>query len=277
MQELIKNETIIRPSGGALSSKLFDLWRYRELLLILAWRDIKVLYKQSFIGILWVVLRPLMSMAILSFIFGKVVNLPSGGIPYPVFVLLGLLPWTYFSSSLSASTTSILSSANLVSKVYFPRILIPIAANLATLVDFSISFVIVILMLIIYGIPVSAWLLLTPLMVVLLFIASVGPGMLLGALNVRYRDVGQTFPFILQIWMFLTPVIYPMEFLPQDYRMFLYLNPMVGPIETFRALAIADAHVNVTGLFISLASAVVMMMVGYFYFRKVEKTFADII
>lgn len=270
-------EIVIRPSGAMLTSRLHDLWSYRELLLILAWRDIKVLYKQSFIGILWVVLRPLMSMAILSFIFGKVVSLPSGGIPYPVFVLLGLLPWTYFSSSLSASTTSILSSANLVSKVYFPRILIPIAANLATLVDFSISFVIVLVMLLVYGIPISAWLLLTPLMVALLFIASVGPGMLLGALNVRYRDVGQTFPFIIQIWMFITPVIYPMEFLPEEYRMLLYLNPMVGPIETFRALAIADAHVNVAGLLVSMASGLVMAMVGYLYFRKVERTFADII
>jgi lipopolysaccharide transport system permease protein len=255
-------ETVIIRRKGWIPIDFRELWVFRELLFFLSWRDIKVKYKQSLLGIAWVILRPVVGMVIFSILFGRIAKFPSEGVPYPIFVFIGLLPWTYFSTSLTASTTSLVSGANLVSKIYFPRIMIPMSANLSNMLDFFISLTVLIIMMIYYKIIPQTGIILAPIFIFAIFITALGPGMLFSALNVRYRDVGYVVPFIVQIWMFLTPVIYPVSFIPEKYRLLMYLNPMSGLIESFRASVLGHMELNMNGLF---------------YFKKVEQTFADVI
>jgi lipopolysaccharide transport system permease protein len=270
-------ETVIKPQKGWRVLDFSELWRFRGILYFLTWRDVKVKYKQSLLGISWVMFKPVLTMAIFSVLFGRWAAFPSEGTPYPIFVFLGLLPWTYFSTSVTHSTASLVGSANLISKVYFPRILIPISANLSNLLDLFVSLAVLLILMLYYGIRPQPGILLAPLLVLAFFMAALGPGMLCGALNVRYRDVGQIIPFVVQTWMFMTPVIYPVSFVPERYRPLLYLNPMTGPVEAFRASVLGHTTINAAGLLTSLAVSAGLFFAGVLYFRKVERTFADII
>lgn len=271
------HEIVITPNRGAMFLQMRELWKYRELLFFLSWRDIKVKYKQSILGIAWVIFRPVASMVIFSVLFGRIAKFPSEGVPYPVFVFLGLLPWTYFSSALTATTGSLVSGTNLISKVYFPRIIIPASASFSNLLDFFVSLVFLVFMMAYYRITPTAGIALIPLLILALVLTALGFGMLFGALNVRFRDVGQAIPFVVQIWMFLTPVIYPLTMIPENYRFLLYLNPLCGIIEAFRAVILGHHAIPLAGLLLSLASCLGIFLCGLLYFRKVERSFADII
>jgi lipopolysaccharide transport system permease protein len=270
-------EIVIKPQRGWIPLNLGDMWEFRGLLYFLTWRDVKVKYKQSLLGVAWVIFRPLISMAIFSVLFGRVAKFPSEGVPYPVFVFVGLLPWLYFSTSISQSTTSLVSNVNLISKIYFPRILIPISANFANIFDFMVSLSILVLIMFYYGVALTPAIFLAPLIFVAIFMTALGPGILCGTLNVRYRDVGHIIPFLVQIWMFITPVVYPVSFIPERFRPLMYLNPMTGPIEAFRASLLGTGPINVNGFLTSLGVGAAVFIFSLYYFRRVERTFADVI
>ena len=257
---------------------LRELWHYRELGYFLCWRDIKVRYKQTVLGVLWAVLQPFLSMIVFTVFFGRLAGLDqhTGGVPYPVFVFAGLLPWTLFAQSLSRSSESVVASTNIVSKVYFPRMLIPIAATGACFLDFAISFVILIGLLLWYAVAPSAAVLLLPVFILLAVMTALGFGLLLSALTVAYRDFRHVIPFGIQIWLFLTPVIYPVAIVPERWRWLLALNPMSGVISGCRS-AILNAPFDWTGIGVSAAVTVAVFLSGLAYFRKVERRFADII
>src|SRR6266446_4013090 len=220
----------IRPSRGWVALNLKDLWVYRELLYFLTWRDIKVRYKQTLLGASWAIIQPFFTMLLFTLFFGKLAHVPSDGIPYPIFAYAGLLPWTFFSNAISNSGNSLIGSANLITKVYFPRIIIPGAAVAAGLVDFGIALIILIVLMIYYGVMVTWSILMFPVLVGLTTLLALGMGMWLSALNVRYRDVRFALPFLIQLWMFVSPVIYPSSFLPVKLRWVLSLNPLTGII-----------------------------------------------
>lgn len=267
---------IIEPSGSWLSLKLRDLWQYRELLYFLTWRDVKVRYKQTMIGFLWAIIQPLMKMVVFSIIFGSLAKMDSEGFPYPIFLYAALLPWEFFASSVSRSGQSIVASENLIKKVYFPRIIIPISAVGACLLDFAISFTILILMMFYYSIvPTLSIVMIIPLVLAMIFTAS-GVGLLMSALNVGYRDFRYALPFLVQIWMFLTPVIYSVGIIPEKWRWLALLNPMAGIVDAYRS-AILDRPFEWGNLGISMGMAVAIFLCGLLYFRKTEKYFADIV
>jgi lipopolysaccharide transport system permease protein len=272
-----ETELIIRPRKGFSALNLGELWQFRELLYFLAWRDIKIKYKQSLLGVGWVVLRPVITMIVFSLLFGRLGKFPSEGVPYPIFVFLGLLPWTYFASSLSMSSASLVGGGNLISKIYFPRLLIPLSSAISELLDLLVSMAVLVLMMFYFDIVPKPGILLVPPLMLGIFITVIGPGMFLSAVNVRYHDVKHVVPFLVQLWMFMTPVIYPVNFIPEKYRLLMYLNPMAGPIEAFRACVLGHKPVNVEGLAISLCVSVVMFAIGLLYFKRVERTFADVI
>ncbi len=273
--------TVIQPTRGLSFVDLDALWRYRELLYFLVWRDVKVRYKQTLLGVLWVILQPLASMAIFTILFGVLLNAPSGDVPYPVFAFAGLLPWNYFASALSRSSTSVVNSANLLTKIYFPRLVIPLSAVLSSLVDFAISSVILAVIMLLYGITPTPATLLLPVFLLLAMITALGFGLWLSALNVRYRDVNYLVPFLVQIWMYLTPVVYATTLIPERYRFLLSLNPMTGVIEGFRwALlgpSVTDTALAPPLVAISVAIALVVFLSGLVFFRTTERTFADIV
>jgi lipopolysaccharide transport system permease protein len=272
-----ETELIIKRRKGWNPLNLGELWQFRELMYFLAWRDIKIKYKQSLLGVGWVILRPVVTMIVFSLLFGRLGKFPSEGVPYPIFVFLGLLPWTYFSSSLGMSSASLVGGANLISKIYFPRLLIPLSSALSELLDLLASMAVLVLMMIYYRIIPQPGILLVPPLMFAIFITVLGPGILLSAINVKYHDVKYVVPFLVQLWMFMTPVIYPVNFIPEKYRLFMYLNPMAGPIEAFRACVLGHKPVNVEGLAISLCVSGVMFAIGLLYFKRVERTFADVI
>jgi lipopolysaccharide transport system permease protein len=274
----MKHELIIKSKKGWIPINFKELWAFRELLYFLAWRDIKVKYKQTALGAAWAILQPFLTMVIFSVLFGTLAKVPSDGIPYPIFVYAGLLPWNYFSSALSNSGNSLVASSNLITKVYFPRLIIPTSASLAGLLDFFIAFIILIGMMFFYNFtPHTLGLVMIPVLVVMIFIVAVGCGLWLSALNVEYRDFQYVIPFLVQIWMFVTPVIYPVTLLPEKYRWFLSLNPMAGIIEAFRAAAIGHQQVNWNLLIVSSGIGVLIFLTGLLYFRRVERSFADVI
>ncbi|MDP2279065.1 MAG: ABC transporter permease [Nitrospirota bacterium] len=274
----MKHELIIKSQKGWIPINFKELWAFRELLYFLAWRDIKVKYKQTALGAAWAILQPFLTMVIFSVIFGTFAKVPSDGIPYPIFVYAGLLPWNYFSSALSNSGNSLVASSNLITKVYFPRIIIPTSASLSGLLDFFIASVILIGMMFYYNYsPDTTGIFLIPLLVFLTFMIAVGCGLWLSALNVEYRDFQYVIPFLVQIWMFVTPVIYPVTLLPEKYRWLLSLNPMAGIIEAFRAAAIGHQQVNWNLLIVSSGIGVLIFLTGLLYFRRVERSFADVI
>lgn len=270
-------EIVIEPKKG-IKHFWRDLWQYRELFVFLAWRDVKVKYKQTALGAAWAILQPFLTMIVFSVLFGTLVKVPSDGIPYPIFVYAGLLPWTYFSSALSSSGNSLIASSNLITKVYFPRIIIPSSASLSGLLDFFIAFIILIGMMFFYQFTPSALgILMIPVLIFLTFLVAVGCGLWLSALNVEYRDFQYVIPFLVQIWMFLTPVIYPVTLFPEKYRWMLSLNPMAGIIEAFRAATLGHQAINWNLLVISSGIGISIFFSGLFYFRKVERSFADVI
>lgn len=271
-------EIVIKHQKGWIPINFRELWAFRDLLYLLAWRDIKVKYKQTALGVLWAILQPFLTMVVFSILFGRLVKVPSDGIPYPIFVYAGLLLWNYFSSALSSSGNSLVASANLISKVYFPRLIIPASASLAGLLDLVISSVIFIGMMFYYNFtPNVSGIILIPALVFQTFIVAIGCGLWLSALNVEYRDFQYVIPFLVQLWMFVTPVIYPVTLFPERYRWLLSLNPMGGIIEAFRASVLGHQHINWGLLAISSVIAALIFISGLLYFRKVERSFADVI
>jgi len=255
-----------------------DLWRYRELFYILAWRDIAVRYKQTIIGVLWAILRPLLTMMIFVVIFGKIAKLPSEGIPYPIFVFAAMLPWTFFATAFSDASNSLIGNANLISKVYFPRLIIPASSVIVAGVDFLISFVILIGLMIWYQ-YVPDWHILTlPLFLLLAFFAALGAGLYVAALNVKYRDFRFVIPFITQLGLYISPVGFSTTIVPEKFQLFYYLNPMVAVIDGFRwAISGGKTAFNMTELAVSIVMVIFLCIIGIYHFRKTEKTFADVI
>jgi lipopolysaccharide transport system permease protein len=268
---------VIRPSKGFLRLNLKDVWAYRELLFFLVWRDIKVRYKQTALGAAWAVIQPVMTMVVFSVFFGRLAKVPSDGIPYPVFAFAALLPWQLFAFALTESSNSLVGSQNLITKVYFPRLVIPLSSVLAGIVDFAIAFLVLLVMMLYYGIrPTSAivWL---PLFLFLAVATALSVGLWLSALNVKYRDVRYTIPFLTQLWMFATPVAYPSSLIPQHWRAWFGLNPMAGVVEGFRWALLGKSTGPGALLWVSIAAVVLLLVGGLFYFRRTESTFADIV
>ena len=268
--------TVIEPPKGWHMLNWRELWAYRELLWVLTMRDIKVRYKQTVLGAGWAIIRPVMTMVIFSVVFGQLAKMPSDGLPYPIFVYAGLLPWTFFSASIGASGQSLVGSAHLVSKVYFPRLIIPLSSVGAGLVDLLISTVVLLLMMLWFGVGWSLNLLAAPLLLLFVTFTALGVGTLLSALTVAYRDFTHLTPFMVQIWMYITPVIFPVSIVPERWQWLMYLNPMTGLVEGFRS-AFLGKPFDLTGLGISFAIALTLFVIGVAYFEKVERSFADLI
>jgi lipopolysaccharide transport system permease protein len=255
---------------------LAELWRYRDLLYFLTWREVAVRYKQTALGALWAVIQPLASTVVFAVFLGRLGGMPSDQMPYPLFAYLGLLPWTYFAGAVTRAGASLVGNAHVLTRVYFPRALVPISATLGALVDFAIALAVLAALLAWYGlVPGPGALLAIPLVVAMSAVAA-GLGMGLGALNARYRDVQHAMPFAMQLWMFLTPVVYPASIVPEGWRPLLALNPMTGLVEAFRA-AIVGRPLDGTGLAISLASAAALTALGVWHFRRTERAFADVV
>jgi len=267
----------IEPSNTWVSLKLGELWQYRELLYFLIWRDIKVRYKQTALGAAWAIIQPLFSMLIFSLFFGRLAKMPSDGIPYPLFSLAALVPWTFFANGLNQSSNSLVASANLLKKVYFPRLVIPIATVLAGVVDFALSFVVLLGLMAFYGIAPTINLLWMPLFLLLALVTSLAVGLWMSALNVKYRDVRYIVPFVIQVWMFSTPIVYPSSLLPASWRTIYGLNPMVGVVEGFRWALLGTNTVPGFMIAVSATAALLILIGGAFYFRHMEKSFADIV
>ncbi len=268
--------TVIEPTKGWRMLDWRELWAYRELLWVLTARDVNVRYKQTVLGAAWAIIRPFTAMVIFSVVFGQLAKMPSDGYPYPVFVYAGLLPWTFFAGALTASGNSLIGSSQLISKVYFPRLIIPLASVGAGLVDLLISTGILLLMMLWYGVGWSWNLLAAPLLMMGLVFAALGIGTLLAALTVSYRDFVHITPFLVQIWLYITPVVFPVSLVPSQWQWLLHLNPMTGLVEGFRA-AFLGKPFDMAGLSVSLATALVVFAVAVFYFERVERRFADII
>ena len=271
------SKIVIEPPHGWRVIDLREIWRYRELLYYLAWRDVRVRYKQTAIGAAWAILQPFLTMVVFSVIFGHFIRMPSGGAPYPVFAYAALLPWIFFAGALNRSGNSLVSDANLISKVYFPRMILPFAAVVALLVDFGIAFIILLGMMLFYGIVPGIAMLALPLLFLLAAVTALGIGLWLSALNVKYRDIGYIIPFLVQFWLFVTPVAYPSTIIPERWRYFYSLNPMVGVVEGFRWAPLGQQSVR--GVFILLSTVVVLALFisGLFYFRRMEYEFADVV
>jgi lipopolysaccharide transport system permease protein len=256
---------------------LGELWDYRELFFFLAWRDLKIRYKQTALGILWAIIQPVFTMVIFTIVFGQVANISSEGVPRPIFYLSALLPWIYFSSTLSIAGSSLVGNADLLTKIYFPRIILPAAAALGTLVDFLVGFVILFGFVLYYGLPLGWTLVLWPVLLVPLLMLSLGLSAFLAALNVKYRDVKYAIPFGIQLLLFMTPIIYPSSVFPEKYRWLLALNPLTGLIEAFRYATVPSYPASWGALTYSLVAIAVVFVLGAAYFRRTEKAFADIV
>lgn len=266
---------VIRPATGWPALDLAELWRYRELIFFLSWRDIKVRYTQTALGIAWAVIQPVFTMVIFSVFFGRLAGIPSDGLPYPIFAYCALLPWQLFAYSLTEASNSVVANQHLITKVYFPRLVIPLSAVLASLVDFVIAFVVLIGMIWYYHIiPTQAvWML--PLFVLLAVSLALGMGLWLSALNVRYRDVRYALPFLAQAWLFATPIAYPSSLVPEQWRALYGLNPMAGVVEGFRWALLGTAGTSGALLTVSVFATFAILLSGLYYFRRMERTFAD--
>jgi lipopolysaccharide transport system permease protein len=266
----------IRSEQAGVELNLGDLWSYRELLYFLTLRDVKVRYKQTALGALWVIVQPLFMMLIVTLVFNRFARLEAGDVPYPLFAYAGLLLWVFFSNAVVNGTNSLTSNTNLITKVYFPRVFIPAAAVGAGLVDLFIASLVLAALAVYYGVGLHASALLLPLFVLLLTLLALGAGLLVSALTVKYRDLRHALPFMMQCWMLASPVIYPVEIVPADWRWLLYVNPLVGILEGFRA-ALAGAPVPWPHVAVSLVVSVVVLLLAYYVFRRLEDTFADVI
>jgi lipopolysaccharide transport system permease protein len=271
-------ETIIKPKKGLASFDFKELWNYRELFYFLSWRDIKVRYKQTVLGIAWAVLQPFLTMVVFSIIFGSMAKMPSDNIPYPIFVYTGLLLWDIFANSLSNASSSLVGNAAIIQKVYVPKLIITASSAISCLVDFFFAFMVLWgIMFYYHFMPSFKGLLFLPLALFVTLLASLGLGWFLAAANVRYRDIRYVLPFFIQLLIFVTPVIYPVSIVPQNYRWLLYLNPMTGVIETFKASFLGTGIINWNAFLISIIIGFIFFIFGLWYFLKTEKIFADVI
>ena len=268
-------ELVIRPSQGWVPLNLTDIWRYRELVFFLTWRDISVRYKQTVLGAAWAIIQPFFTMIVFTVFFHNFGKIPSDGLPYPVFAYCALLPWQLFAYSLGESGNSLVANQNLITKVYFPRFIIPLSSTLSGLMDFVIAFVVLLGMMAFYGIrPTSAvWTL--PLFILLAIVTALGAGLWLSALNVEYRDVRYAIPFLTQFWLFLTPIAYPSSIVPTQWRALYGINPMVGVVEGFRWALLGSGNAPGLMVVVSVLAALALLVSGMFYFRRMERTFAD--
>ena len=267
----------IRPARGWSNLELGEVWQYRELLLFLIWRDIKVRYKQTALGAAWAILQPVFSMVVFSLFFGRLAKVPSDGIPYPVFAYCALLPWQLFAYALTESSNSVVANERLITKVYFPRLVIPVAGVLAGLVDFAIAFSVLIILLLSYGIHPTWTVATLPLFVLLAILTALAVGLWLSALNVQYRDVRYTVGFLTQLWLFLSPVAYPSSLVPERWRPLYGLNPMAGVVEGFRWALLGKTPAPGAMLAVSVLVVILLLAGGLFYFRRMENSFADVI
>jgi lipopolysaccharide transport system permease protein len=267
----------IRPSSGWASLGLKELWAYRELLYFLTWRDIKVRYKQTVLGAAWAIIQPVFMMIVFSLFFGRLAKVPSDNIPYPVFVYCALLPWQLFAHALAESSNSLVSNERLITKVYFPRLVIPISAVCGGLIDFAIAFVVLLALMFFYGIVPGLAILTLPLFILLAVATALGVGLWLSALNVQYRDVRYTITFLTQFWLFATPVAYPSSIVPERWRALFGLNPMAGVVEGFRWALLGKAERPGAILAVSVCVVILILVGGLFYFRRMEKSFADVV
>jgi homopolymeric O-antigen transport system permease protein len=268
---------LIEPAAGWASLGFKELWEYRELLYFLTWRDIKVRYKQTVLGASWAIIQPFFMMVVFSLFFGRLAHVPSDGIPYPIFVYCALLPWQLFSHALTESSQSLVANERLIRKVYFPRLCVPISAVLGGLVDFAIAFVILLLMMLYYGIRPTWAIVLLPLFIVLAIATSLGVGLWLSALNVRYRDVRYTITFLVQVWLFATPVAYSSSLVPARWRALYGLNPMAGVVEGFRWALLGKNEGPGALLAISIVVVMLILIGGLYYFKRMEAEFADFV
>lgn len=270
--------TVIQPSSGWAPLRLSELWSHREILYFLIWRDIKVRYKQTVVGAAWAIVQPLMTMVVFSVFLGGLAKVPSDGVPYPVFALCALVPWTFFTSGLNQSANSLVASSQLITKVYFPRLLIPMARVLAALPDLGLALGVLFALIFYYGFRPSfvlcLWL---PFFVLLAFVTALGIGLWLSALNVKYRDIQHAVPFLVQIGLFATPIAYPSSLLPSSWRIVYALNPMVTVVEGFRWVLLGTSHTSGLMTATSVVTAALLLITGTFFFRRVERTFADLI
>ena len=271
-------ELIIKPKNKWWQFDWKEIWLFRDLFYFLTWRDVKVKYKQTFIGALWAIFQPFMTMVVFTVIFGKFAKMPSDGIPYPIFVYTGLIFWTLFSSSLSHASNTFMENQQIVTKVYFPRIILPVSSVITNIVDFLIASIILVGMMIYYQYLPSFWgLVIFPLLIIMTIFSTLGIGLLFGSLNVKYRDVRFILPFFIQLLIFITPVIYPVSMVSEKFRWILGLNPMSGVIDTARVSILGVGQIDWLLLGVSAISMVVYCLLGYFYFKKVERYFADVI
>jgi lipopolysaccharide transport system permease protein len=269
--------TVIEPSRGWVSLRLRALWRSRELLYFLIWRDVKVRYKQTLLGAAWAILQPLLTMVVFSIFFGKLARMPSDGVPYPLFAYVALVPWTFFANGLILSSGSLVSNQTLLRKVYFPRLVIPISAVASGLIDFGIAFVVLLGLAARYGVTPTSHMLWLPALVLLALVTALGVGLWFSALNVLYRDIQYVVPFLVQVWLYATPIVYPSSLVPERWRTLYALNPMVGVVEGFRWALLGTGTGPGPMILVSAAAALALMIGGLFFFRRMEKSFSDVV
>lgn len=266
----------IEPSKGWVSLRLNELWDYRELTYFFIWRDIKIRYKQTVLGAFWAILQPLLTMVIFSLFFGKLAQIPSDGIPYPIFSYSALVPWTFFANGLLQASNTLVNNANMVKKIYFPRLILPISSVFAGIVDFVLAFIVLLMMMFYFRIYPTANVVWLPLFLLLALVTSLGTGFWFSAMNAQFRDIRYIVPFVIQAWMFLTPIAYPSSLIPEPWRTIYGINPMAGVVEGFRwALLGSDTEPGLMTL-VSAVVAIFLLVSGAFYFRRMEKTFADV-
>ena len=269
--------TVIEPSKGWVAIRLGALWRFRELLYFLIWRDVKVRYKQTLLGAAWAILQPLLTMVVFSIFFGKLARMPSDGLPYPLFAYVALVPWTFFANGLTLASNSLVANQTLLRKVYFPRLVIPVSAVAAGLIDFGIAFVVLLGLAARYGVPLSANMIWLPALVLLALVTALGVGLWFAALNVLYRDIQYVVPFLVQVWLYATPIVYPSSLVPERWRTLYAINPMVGVVEGFRWALLGTGTAPGPMILVSGIAAVVTLIGGMFFFRRMEKTFSDVV
>jgi lipopolysaccharide transport system permease protein len=267
----------IRPDRGWLDLDLGAVWRYRELLVVLMMRDIQVLYKQALLGAAWAILQPVFAVVIFTIVFGYFARMPSEGIPYPIFAFAGVLPWTYFAEAVRRSGTGLVTDSELVRKVYFPRLIMPLANVISPLLDFCIAFVVLLILMAFYGIAPSWKMALVPFLMAIAALLALSIGLWLAPINVRFRDIKHTLPFIIQIWMYASPIVYPLSMVPEQWQGLYSLNPMVGVIEGFRWAVFDQGAPNFQALGVSAIVIVFLLAGGLVFFRRMERTFADVI
>jgi lipopolysaccharide transport system permease protein len=264
-------------SKGWAWPKLRELWEYRELLYFFAWRDIKVRYKQTVMGALWAIIQPFFTMVIFSLFFGRLANVPSDGVPYPVFSFTALVPWTFFANALAQASNSLVSNANMIKKIYFPRLALPIATVLAGVIDFAVAFIVLLGIMLFYGLVPTVNIIWLPFFALLALVTSLGVSLWLAVMNVQFRDVRYTVPFITQAWLFMTPIAYPSSLLPEPWRTLYGLNPMAGVVEGFRWALLGTDTAPGKMIIVSSMVALILLIGGAFYFRRMEESFADVL